>query len=128
MDCSLVHNTGRKVIISGKPLGGIGYCKVKIAGHAFSDEEFAIINGRDANQDTNINLVLLKELVKDSNAKLAVKNKQNQSTGHIESEVELIFDRANIVQEKKAKPRVNVLKGTKKELKRFFDTKQTELF
>lgn len=118
MDCSLEHNEGRKVIIIGKPLGGIGYCKVKIAGHAFDDEEFGIINGKDPKKDTNIHLVLLKELINDSNARLAVKNRQNTQTGMTESEMELIFDRANIVEEKK--PRVSVLKGSKKDIQRFF--------
>ena len=125
MDSSLEHNQGRKVIMTGKPLGGIAYCKIKIAGHAFSDEDFAVINGKEPNQETNINLILLKELIIDSGARLAVKNKSNQESGIIESEMEVIFDRAEIQESKPA--RVNVLKGTKKELASFFKSSEASL-
>jgi len=127
MDSSLVHNQGRKVIITGKPLGGIAYCKIKIAGYAFSSEDFAIINGKEPNQNTNINLILLKELIVDSGARLAVKNKNNTSSGVVESEMEILFDRAQITQNITSKPRVNILKGTKKELAKFFQNSETTL-
>jgi hypothetical protein len=124
MDSSLDHNQGRKVIITGKPLGGIAYCKVKISGHAFTNEEFAIINGKEPERDTNIHLVLLKELIADSSARLAVKNKNNPSGGTVESEMEIIFDRSQISAETAKPSRINVLKGTKKELAKFFQNSE----
>lgn len=119
MDSSLGHNQGRKVLIKGKPLGGIAYCKVKIAGHAFSDEEFKVINGKDPKPETNMNLILLKELISDSQARLAVKNKNNAETGITESEMEIIFDRAQ-VDERVTKSQKSLFKGTKKDLAEYF--------
>jgi hypothetical protein len=119
MDSSLEHNEGRKVIIKGKPLGGIAYCKLKVEGYSFSDEDIKIINGKEVNSDTNMNLVLLKELLIDTNANLAVKNRFNSSNGLTESEIELIFERAkpSIAAQKEIS---KIVKGTKKELKAYF--------
>jgi hypothetical protein len=118
MDSSLEHNDGRKLIIQGKPLGGIAYCKLKVAGYSFKDEDIKIINGKEANADTNMNLVLLKELLVDTNANMAVKNKYNSTTGITESEVELIFERAKPGTAPKETSKI--IKGTKKELKAYF--------
>lgn len=126
MDSSLGHNQGRKVIIKGKPLGGIAYCKIKIAGHAFTDEEFKVINGKDPDQDTNINLILLKELISDSGARLAVKNKNNAESGITESEMEILFDRAQVDQ-KLAKSNKKIFKGSKKDLAEYFKNSEVSL-
>lgn len=119
MDSSLEHNDGRKVIIKGKPLGGIAYCKLKVEGHSFSDDDLKIINGKEVNSETNMNLVLLKELLIDTNANLAVKNRFNSSNGLTESEMELIFERAKPTQAAQ-KEISKIVKGTKKELKAYF--------
>jgi hypothetical protein len=119
MESSLNHNQGRKVVVRSKPLGGIAYCKFKILGHSFSDDELAIINGKEPKSadNVNVNLILLKELIHDANATIAVKN--TQQNGIVESEIEMIFERAQI-QEVKETPKVNIVKGSKQDIKRFF--------
>jgi hypothetical protein len=122
MESSLGHNEGRRVIIRSKPLGGIAYCKIKILGHSFSDAEMNVINGRkvDDKINVNVNLVLLKELMDDANATIAVKNIHDQKSGQVESELEIIFERAQTKNTVKA-PNVSVIKGTKKEIKKYFE-------
>jgi hypothetical protein len=122
MESSLGHNEGRRVIIRSKPLGGIAYCKIKILGHSFSDVEMNIINGKkvDTKVNVNVNLVLLKELMNDANATIAVKNIQDQKSGQVESELEIIFERA-AVNQTTSTPKVSVIKGTKKEIKKYFE-------
>ena len=115
MESSLEHNEGRKIEIKGKPLGSIAYCKFKIAGFAFEEKDLAVLNGEAPSEDTNVNLVILSELIDDANVKLAVKNKHNAKLGSLESEVELIFERATNRAKKKETSRV--LKGNKQEIK-----------
>lgn len=127
MESSLSHNQGRKVIVKGKPLGGIAFCKIKIAGYSFSESDIAVLNGAEATAATNTNLLILKELISDTNGKIAVKNKHNAELGVIESELELIFDRGyktNI--EFKPKEVQAVVKGNKKQIRDYFNTQLNE--
>lgn len=116
MESSLAHSEGRKIVIKGKPLGSIAYCKFKIAGFCFDDKDLAVLNGEAPSEDTNINLAILSELVEDANVKLSVKNKHNSKLGMLESEVELIFNRASKSSNKEVS---NVVKGSKREIKEF---------
>lgn len=123
LESSLAHNEGRKIEIKGKPLGGIAYCKFKIAGFCFNDEDLAVINGKKASNDTDLNLVILKELTSDANVGLSVKNKHNSELNVNESEIELIFERALGVEAKK--PTSKIVKGSKREIRRFLDKNLT---
>lgn len=118
MDSSLSHNESRKIVIKGKPLGGIAYCKFKIAGFAFEDHDMAVLAGEAPTDETNLNLVILSELVSDANVKLAVKNKHNSKLGTVESEIELIFERVSSSQTKRETSKI--VKGNKAEIKDFF--------
>lgn len=119
IESSLEHNEGRKVLIKGKPLGGIAYCKFKISGFTFEDKDIAVLNGETPSEDTNVNLVILSELTSDANVKLAVKNKHNSKLGTVESEIELIFERLS----KNQAPRETskIVKGKKSDIKSFFE-------
>lgn len=119
MESSLEHNEGRKIVIKGKPLGGIAYCKFKIAGFTFEDSDIAVLNGEAPNDDTNVNLVILSELISDANVKLAVKNKHNSRLGTVESEVELIFERVSKSQTKRETSKI--VKGSKSDIKNYFN-------
>ncbi len=123
MDSSLEHNEGRKVEIKGKPLGGMAYCKFKIAGFCFNDEDLDVINGAEVSSSTNINLAILRELVVDANVKLGVKNKHNSEMNTNESEIELIFERALGVEAKKENTRI--VKGSKRDIRKFLDKNLT---
>ena len=111
MESSLNHNEGRRIEIKGKPLGSIAYCKFKIAGFCFDESDLAVLNGEAPTDDTNVNLAILSELIDDANVKLAVKNRHNAKLGRLESEIELIFERAT------AKKTSRVVKGNKQEIK-----------
>lgn len=117
MESSLAHNEGRKIVIKGKPLGSIAYCKFKIAGFSFEENDLAVLNGEAPSDDTNVNLIILSELVEDANVKLAVKNKHNSKLGLLESEIELIFNRATALTPKKEVSQV--VKGSKKDIQNY---------
>ena len=121
MDSCLGHNHGRKVVVRSRPLGGVAYCKIKIQGHSFTENEISIINGKsvDDQNTVNVNLVLLKELMDDANASIAVKNLQNNSKNSIEGEIEIILERAENSKTETSSPKVNIVKGSKSEIKQF---------
>lgn len=121
MDSSLEHSESRRIILRSKPLGGVAYCKIRIANHAFTDSELSVFNGKDVSDQVNVNLILLKELLEDSNATVAVKNKQNQLTGSMESEIEFIFERSlSHKSDLPLRKEVNIVKGSKEDIKQFF--------
>jgi len=117
-DNSLHHNTGRKITLKSKPLGGTAYLKVNIANYFFNANELNYLNGQQTGFDSiNMNLLLIKEMLADAGAALAVKNKTN-GTGQVESsEMELIFKRAEVA-EKVTQKDIKIMKGTKKEILR----------
>jgi hypothetical protein len=121
MDCTLGSEENKKVTVRSKSLGGIAYCKVKVANYAFSDDEMGVLNGKAPSSDTSVNLLLLRELIGDLNASIAIKNKQNSLTHAVESEMEIIFDRAREeVTSNELKAAVNIVKGSKQEIKEYF--------
>ncbi len=111
----------RKISLKSKALGGIAYCKMRINGHAFSEDELGVLAGRDSGTTTDVNLLLLKELTADAGATIAVKNIQNSQTGIVESEIELVFDRTR-EQQPTTDDRVQrtVVKGNKAQIKEHF--------
>lgn len=116
----------RKVTLRSKSLGGIAYCKVIVAGHKFLDEELELFNGGTPTPEMSLNLVLLKEMCKDANFSIALKNKQNSSQGKTSSEIELIFDRAKVkaVSLEKVpgtKESIKVVKGKKSDILNFLN-------
>ena len=120
IDCTLGSDQSKKVTIRSKSLGGIAYCKVKVSNYAFSEEEMGILNGKAPSSETSVNLLLLRELIGDLNASIAIKNKQNSTTHAVESEMEIIFDRAREeVSVEEPRAAVNVVKGSKQEIKEY---------
>lgn len=119
MDCAKSINEVKKVKFNCKALGGIAYCKVSICQYQFNDQEKAFLSGTNDNtKNMPINLILLRELVKDSGFGLAVKNKHNGSKGIFEAEVEIIFDRAMATEQSQAN---KIVKGSKAEIRKFLD-------
>lgn len=122
VDCSAKSEGNKKVTIRSKSLGGIAYCKVKVANYSFDEQEMGVLNGKEPSSDTSVNLLLLRELLRDLNASIAVRNKQNSESQTVESEMEIIFDRAReTVLNEESKASVNIVKGSKQDIKRYFE-------
>lgn len=124
MDKSSQDGFGR-IKIKSKSLGGIAYCKVRISDYLFSDDELAIINGKiSVNSSEYMNLILLKELVEEANASIAIQTKKNSSKAKAESEIELVFERTK--EQKKsqvADGRLSIMKGSKKEIRKMLEAR-----
>ena len=103
-------------------MGGIAYCKVGISNYHFNEEELAFFNGSGPTSEMSLNLILLKEMCKDANVSIALRNKQNSTEGLFSGELELIFDRAIDQDQSKMKEVdvVKVVKGKKAELLKQF--------
>ncbi|MBT4791775.1 MAG: hypothetical protein HON90_09405 [Halobacteriovoraceae bacterium] len=123
MDCSALVEVDRVVKVRSKSLGGIAYCKVQVKNYSFNEDQLGVLNGKEPSSETSINLILLRELIKDANASIAVKNKQNSLTGTIESEIEIVFDRVQKQKNKNEVNRVNVVKGNKQEIRNYFNAR-----
>ena len=103
--------TARKVELKSKSLGGIAYCKVSISNYIFSPEEIELFNGGNPTGEMSLNLILLKEMCKDSQISIALRNKQNSSQKTSYCEIELIFNRAQ-----ETRDLVKIVKGKKSEI------------
>ncbi len=123
LDASLTSEESRRVILRSNPLGGIAYLKMKVVGHAFSEDEMKILNGGEPTSETNVNLLLLRELISDANATLAVRNIHNSTSSRIESEIEIVFARSKDIVESQSN--VKVVKGNKAEIKAYFERETT---
>ncbi|MAX67588.1 MAG: hypothetical protein CME66_11685 [Halobacteriovoraceae bacterium] len=122
---SALENVEKKMSIRCKPLGGIAYCKVKIENYSFSDEEISVFNNTKVEGDASVNLLLIKELLNDMNASVALRVRQDSSRSSLASEFEIIFDRAkDIVQSSGAQTtsKRKLIKGNKEDIKRFFQS------
>lgn len=129
MEKSVEGEEGRKLTIRSKSLGAIAYCKIKISNYIFSNEDLSVLRGEEPCSSTPVNLLLLRELVKDANATLGVKSKQGLN-GNIESEIEVLFQR---VQENRTlveglekegvsrRPQGSIVKGNKKTIQKYFE-------
>lgn len=129
IDASLIHNSGRKVTVRSKALGGVTYLKTSIAHHCYSADELDYVAG--TNDDTtavSMQLVMTKELMEDFGGKLNIKNNLDINGSVAGSSVELIFNRTDApvvvmdsaeryeeVLDSSAKL-VSVVKGTKKSI------------
>ena len=98
IDSSMHHNQGRKIIIRSKALGGTIYFKASITNHCFNASELEYLTDNNSQgTDVNINLVMIKELASVNNTEYKVTNKVN-SAGELKgSEVEFIFQRADVL-------------------------------
>ena len=113
---SLHHNEGRRISLKSKPLGGTAYLKVGIANYCFNATELNYLNEiKHTSLDVNMNLILIKELINDIGATIAVKNKTSASHNIEGCEIEIIFERVKAHEVQKD---VKVIKGTKKEILR----------
>jgi len=121
MDKTAEVDGPRKLTLKSNPLGAIAYLKLKLHGCSLADHDISILNGKSPTSDTNVNLLLLRELVSDANSTVSVKNIKNSQTGKIESELEFVFERA-----RDAKVAVKVVKGSKADIKNYFK-EQTSL-
>lgn len=118
---SLSEIEDKRIKFVSKPLGGVAYCKVVLEGHHFTEEERAVLSGQaEVNNETSINLSLLRELINDSGLKFAVKNRQNSQKNTSSSEIEIIFERV-MVEDKTPANQMEVVKGSKADIRRFFD-------
>jgi len=130
MDSAMSVESDRRLTVQSKSLGGISYCKVKINNYTFSEMDLSILNGKESNSDTSVNLLLLRELISDANATLAVKNKQNSNNGTLDSEIEVVFERARkstgINIEFNDSANVKVVKGSKNDIKEYFQQNLSE--
>ncbi len=123
MDSTQYLDENKRIIVRSKSLGGIAFCKVKISNYMFSDKELAILNNSSSedNAEGNVNLLLLKELLKDASATMAVRHRQNSASSKVESEIELVFERARedelSIPSSSPSQKIKVVKGNKKEIK-----------
>jgi hypothetical protein len=124
LDNSVIHNEGRKISLRSKPLGGTAYLKMSIANYCFNADELNFLNSHNATgEGLNVNLVLMKELIQDIGATFAVKNKMNREQGVEGSEIEIVFKRVFAsTSEPIADKVVNIMKGSKKEILRAFNS------
>lgn len=115
---SLHHNSGRKITIKSKALGGISYFKAKIANYLLNPEEMELFNGGNSSQSSNVNLLLLKEIATDMGASLSAKNILNANGKFTGAEIEVVFNRARMENEQSqtANKVTSVMKGSKKEI------------
>lgn len=114
-DNSLHHNEGRRITLKSKALGGTAYFKVLIANYCFNADELNYLNSSEADAaNINMNLILMKELLGDINATIAVKNKMSAKENLEGCEIEVIFQRYKV--EATEKTVATVVKGTKKEI------------
>ena len=119
---SFAMDNGEKVVVKSKALGGIAYCKVKIPGHSYSQSDIDFINGAEADAHTSLDLILIRELLADSDAKVSVRNRTNSKLNTQTSELELIFDRVNPQTSTASEKEVNIVKGSKRQIREFLDS------
>jgi hypothetical protein len=117
IDNSLKQKENRKITIRTKTISSNVYLKLNVSGHRHSAEELSYIN-RSKGETTNVNLMLVNELLKDAGGKLIFKNHLNQDGDVSGSSTDLLFDRAYIetVKEETPKKLVSVKKGKKKDI------------
>lgn len=122
---SLHHNSGRKISMKSKALGGVSYLKIKIANYLLNPSEMELFNGAEPSRLANVNLVLMKEIATDLNASVAAKNILNSNGSFNGAEIEIVFQRvANGSKKTKGKASAskkgarlsNVMKGSKKDI------------
>lgn len=120
IDClASIDEAHRNLKLTSKALGGIAYCKVAISNYKFSDAERSILStANSAVEDVSLNLTLLRELLQDSGLSYSLKNRQNSQKGTFESEIEIIFERADDTKEYND---VKVVKGSKTDIRKYFD-------
>ena len=119
---SFAMDQGERVEIKSKALGGLAYCKVRIPGHSFKQSELDFMNGGEAQADTALELILLRELLTDSEAKVSLRNRTNSKKQTQTSELELIFERANPRAVKATEREVNIVKGSKRQIRNYLDS------
>jgi hypothetical protein len=87
-----------------------------MSNYCFNANELNFLNGdEELASSINMNLHLIKEVVKDLGANMAVKNKMNADQNIEGSEIEIIFERVNV--EKEVQPKnISIVKGTKKDI------------
>jgi hypothetical protein len=117
-ESSLHQIEGRRILLKSKPLGGTAFFQVKLSNYCFNANELNFLNGDDELASSiNMNLHLIKEVVSDIGANIAVKNKMNAGQNIEGSEIEIVFERVNI--EKASQPKsVSIVKGSKKDILR----------
>lgn len=98
IDSSMLHNQGRKIIIRSKALGGTIYLKVSVTNHCFNASELEYLSDPNSvENDVNVNLVMIKELASVNQTQFHVTNKVNSAGELRGSEVEFLFNRAEVV-------------------------------
>tara|TARA_Y100000780_G_scaffold232595_1_gene268755 strand:+ start:56342 stop:57733 length:1392 start_codon:yes stop_codon:yes gene_type:complete len=105
----------RKINIRSKALGGISYCKVRIADLVLNSEEMEFFHSSDDSESANVNLKLLKELATDMEATLGAKNILNSNGNFSGAEIELVFKRLKPQQKKQSGLRT-LMKGSKRDI------------
>jgi tetrahydromethanopterin S-methyltransferase subunit B len=115
-ESSLHQIEGRRISLKSKPLGGTAFFKLNMSNYCFNANELNFLNGdEELASSINMNLHLIKEVVKDLGANMAVKNKMNADQNIEGSEIEIIFERVNV--EKEVQPKnISIVKGTKKDI------------
>lgn len=110
---------GNKIVLRSKPLGGIAYYKIQMSHSHFSNDEINFLNGREVeSEEIDSNLLSLKELLKQTFANVAIRNKQNQEGSS--GEIEFIFERhKEAIRNLKS---TTSMKGNKEEIRRFLSS------
>ena len=97
IDSSMLQNQGRKIIIRSKALGGTIYLKVSVTNHCFNANELEYLTDSNSTEtDVNVNLVMIKELASVNQTQFSVTNKVNSAGELRGSEVEFLFNRADV--------------------------------
>lgn len=115
-DNSLASNEGRKISFKSNALGATAYLKIKVSNYCFNATELNFLNSGDQSfDDVNMNLIIIKELLSDIGATLAVKNKTSATQSLEGCEMEVVFERVLATE---AIKEVKVVKGTKAQILR----------
>lgn len=116
---SLHHNSGRRISVKSKALGGISYFKTRISNYLLNPTEMEVFNGGAVSGEANVNLLLMKEIAADMGVSIAAKNILNGGSNFTGAEIEVVFTRAKVKSEpaQERAPKVSkILKGRKKDI------------
>lgn len=118
---SLSQNEGRKITVRAKALGGIAYFKTRISNYLLNPDEIEFFNGGGPKANSNVNLLLMKEIAADMGVSIAAKNIVNGGANFTGAEIEVVFKRAKdetASNEKSSSKRglSKVVKGGKKDI------------
>jgi hypothetical protein len=110
IDRAIEHKDQKKIIIRSKALGGVVYFKLSNADEKFAQDTIDYFSGTNLEpQDVNVNLMMIKELIKDSDAQIKISNRKEKNINYAQIEISFFAT-------KKPEKRVQIKKGKKRDI------------